>query len=534
MTKRAVLYARVSTDDQRDNFSISTQIAECLEFMKFKDYSLVGDRYIDKNNGMDAVKGNGAIPAYVDDYSSKELFRPGLDAAFNYLETYGYDLVIVHHLDRLARDPYIRQTLELEFNSKGAKVEYVLGNYEETPEGEVRKDLDATFAKWENARRVERCQRGRRGKAKQGYYVGSRPIYGYEMDREAPGGLVINNEQAKAVRKAFQQYVENGLSIYGIANYLNELGIKPQRGDNWGKSSLQRMLSSTAYIGHIYYNKSKPNGKGENGKGREYRDKTEWIRIEIPPIVDRVLFDAAQQKLKENRDNLRRKPKREYLLAGLIACDECRKAYYSQTRKAGKHRRKNDAQEYRHRLRNGHCLNRTISAGKIETAVWEKITQLLLDPASLQEGYNQALEKEKAAHARQRALLDQIYQRVDKLELIKRNLTKAYTDPDIGLTKAEYIEQREDADRELIQAKDEISKLEGELSNLPTPEEFASLERFAGKVRERITSDDWKPTKKNKRRVLEMLHAKVLISKEGTARVTGWFGDVAGLMTITR
>ena len=33
------------------------------------------------------------------------------------------------------------------------------------PEGEVRKDMDATFAKWENAKRVERCNRGKRGKA---------------------------------------------------------------------------------------------------------------------------------------------------------------------------------------------------------------------------------------------------------------------------------------------------------------------------------------------------------------------------------
>ena len=90
----------------------------------------------------DAERG---ILAYVDDLSSRELSRPGLDASLTFLEAVGFDVLIVHALDRLARDPYIRQTLEMEFTRRGAKVEFVLGNYDESPEGEVRKDLDATL-----------------------------------------------------------------------------------------------------------------------------------------------------------------------------------------------------------------------------------------------------------------------------------------------------------------------------------------------------------------------------------------------------
>ena len=39
--------------------------------------------------------------------------------------------LIVHAIDRLARDPYIRQTIEKKVKEFGARVEYVLGNYEE-------------------------------------------------------------------------------------------------------------------------------------------------------------------------------------------------------------------------------------------------------------------------------------------------------------------------------------------------------------------------------------------------------------------
>ena len=58
----------------------------------------------------------------------------------------------------------------MEFKKLGVNVEYVLGNYEDSPQGEVRKDLDATFAKWENTKRIEDCNRGKKGKAEAGKY----------------------------------------------------------------------------------------------------------------------------------------------------------------------------------------------------------------------------------------------------------------------------------------------------------------------------------------------------------------------------
>jgi site-specific DNA recombinase len=185
MNERAALYPRVSTDTQRDNYSIPSQISDCLKYAEKKGYAIVGDMYVDPKTGQDTIKKNGAIPAYVDDFTSRELNRPGLNAALEYLERVGFDVLVVHALDRLARDPYIRQTLEREFNSRGARIEYVLGSYEETPEGEVRKDLDATFAKWENAKRVERCNRGKRRKAETGKFVAGRAPYGYRLDPEA-------------------------------------------------------------------------------------------------------------------------------------------------------------------------------------------------------------------------------------------------------------------------------------------------------------------------------------------------------------
>src|SRR5215207_4268538 len=79
MSLRAAMYPRVSTDIQRDNYSIPSQIKDMLEYARVHEYVLVGDRFVDPVTGKDTEKVNGAIPAFVDDYTSTELSRPGLN-----------------------------------------------------------------------------------------------------------------------------------------------------------------------------------------------------------------------------------------------------------------------------------------------------------------------------------------------------------------------------------------------------------------------------------------------------------------------
>src|SRR4030095_5809057 len=109
---------------------------------------------------------------------------------------------------------------------QGARVEYILGNYDESPEGEVRKDLDATFAKWENAKRVERSNRGRMRKAEMGRFACGRPPYGYRYDPDALGALGIYEPEAEVVQRIFEMYVSQGMSIAQISKELNSRGIE--------------------------------------------------------------------------------------------------------------------------------------------------------------------------------------------------------------------------------------------------------------------------------------------------------------------
>jgi site-specific DNA recombinase len=529
MTKRAAIYARVSTDIQRENYSIPTQVSDMVKHANIEGYSLVGNQFVDPVTGKDTTRKEGAVPAFVDDYTSTELSRPSLDAALLFLETTGFDVLIVHAIDRLARDPYFRQTIEREFMARGAKVEYVLGNYDETPEGEVKKDLDATFAKWENAKRLERCNRGRKRKAEMGKFVNGTVALGYRMDRNAFGGLSVYEPEAEIVRQIFKWFVEDRLSLHQIADELTRRGIKTYyKNDVWAKSSVHKILAHTLYGGYFFYNKNKRIGRKVVKK-----DPSEWIRIECTPIVSMDTFLAAQEILEHNREYSRQLPKRFYLLTGMVICADCGKAYISQTQKKGKQRLKNDAPAYRHRMNHGHCSNRWKSARILEPLVWNKVVSILLNPQLLREGYEQSMEVEKQKQARQLQYLEHLQTGIEKLKAKKEKLQAIYLDPDLGMTKQEYLELKTPIDDQIQDAISEVEKTSKEIQHIPSPEDLETLEQFAAKM---VTAlgNNVEISPQDKRQIMQMLNIKVLMSGDGTIKMEGWVAaESEGLLSMS-
>jgi site-specific DNA recombinase len=529
MKQRAAIYARVSTDIQRENYSIPTQISDLSKHGELEGYSLVGDHYVDPITGKDTLKVNGAVPAFVDDYTSTELSRPGLNAALLFLESTGFDVLIVHAIDRLARDAYFRETIEREFMARGAKVEYFLGNYDETPEGEVKKDLDATFAKWENAKRVERCNRGRKRKAEMGKFVNGTVTYGYRMDRNAFGGLSVNNEEAEVVRTIYRWFVEDRLSVHQIVRELNIVEAKTyDQKKIWAKSTVNRILSNTTYAGYFFYNKYK-----RQGKKITLKDRSEWIRIECTPVIDIDTFLAAQDIKKHNKDYMRQMPKRFYLLTGIVVCAECKKVYITQTKKPGKNRLKNDAPSYRHRINHGHCSNKSISARVLEPLVWDKVVNILLNLMLLREGYEQSMEQEKQKQSRQLQYLETLQNGIEKLKAKREKLQAIYLDPDAGMTKAEYLELKMPVDEQIKVASLEAEIAAQELQRVPSPDDLKSLEEFAANILSAL-GNNFDISPQDKRQIMQMLNLKVLISTNGDIKLEGWFApEVDGLLSMS-
>ena len=77
--EKSYIYARVSTEDQRGNYSIPSQIDECKRYVESKRYTLIGNRYVDPITRFDVLEG---VPAFVDDFLSREFHAEHL--MYNY------------------------------------------------------------------------------------------------------------------------------------------------------------------------------------------------------------------------------------------------------------------------------------------------------------------------------------------------------------------------------------------------------------------------------------------------------------------
>lgn len=128
-----------------------------------------------------------------------------------------------------------------------------------------------------------------------------------------------------------------------------------------------------------------------------YRDRAEWIAVNVPAIVSRELFDQVQEKLALH-DKRYCTPITHYLLRGFVQCGACRSAcsssrrYHKVVQPSGKvsvyhravYRCNLQAQENMHdRTQIERCNNSRIGTHILEGQVFEIIRETMLGPAKL-------------------------------------------------------------------------------------------------------------------------------------------------------
>lgn len=514
--KKAIIYARVSTDEQRDNYSIPSQVGECKKYIEAKGYQLVGNRFVDPVTGFDSVDG---IQAFVDDYSSQEENRPALDAAYEYLDLYGFDVVVVLSVDRLDRN--IEKFYVHIGQFKPAKVEFVRESFDDNYTGDFMKAVMAAAAKLDNDMRIDRFNRGKRQKARRGYFVSGKPPYGYIKDRNSMGGLAIDPDTAPLIHQVYDLYLNQGLSINAITKVLNEGPFKPRYSDKWNLSSVQKILRNSAYIGKIYYNKNK-----NIDRKMVKRDRAEWIEIAIPPMIDPMLYERSQALLNENRDIRRRRGKRFYLLSGMVICADCGKLFSGQVQRAGYNRRITDGYFYRHSTTYKHCRNQSIMANVLEPLVWDKVQAILLEPEKMKAGHEKAMELESKTSERSKSRLAELLKERDKLEKKLKNLNTAMIDPDIAMTKAEYIEQRKAIQDQLAGNNELMLQCQVTMTRMPTTGELESLTEYSAMIKDVLINHVDQVTPELKREILRNLNIKVMIHADYSADIFGTIGEI--------
>lgn len=112
----------------------------------------------------------------------------------------------------------------------------------------------------------------------------------------------LDENNAPLAAQIFQDYV-NGKTIIEICQNLNSLGTKTPCKGAWNKNSIHHILNKKKYIGIYIY--------------REIE-----IKDGVPAIIDIPLFEAAQRRIKMNK-NRKRNTEYPYLLSGKIFCGQC-------------------------------------------------------------------------------------------------------------------------------------------------------------------------------------------------------------------
>lgn len=424
--KTAAIYTRVSSDQQKENKTIGSQVDELLSFAEQQGY-VVPDEYVFKDEG----------------YSGAILVRPGLEKVRDLSAEGQIQAVLIYSPDRLSRNYAYQVVLMDEFASGGTEVLFINSPKADTPEEALLLQFQGMISEYERAIIKERSRRGKRFKAKSGLVnVLCGAPYGYNYIRkteDAAAYYQINEKEALVVKEMFRMYTEDFCGIGTVARKFTAEKI-PTRKNNvrWERSVIWAMLRNPAYCGKACYGKTehaerqritKPlRAKGgfvvQNGCNRE-KPREEWIEIPVPAIVSQDTFDIAQERLKSNKLRSQRNTKIETLLQGMMVCSECGYSLYrTYTETSAKNRiyyyRCFGSDPYRFEgVRKCNC--KPLRQDYLDNIVWQQIVQLLEDPMLIQREVEKRVDetrkaspvlKQKEAIVRQR---NKLSQSMDKL-----------------------------------------------------------------------------------------------------------------------
>src|SRR5213595_560689 len=222
----AAIYARVSSDQQREAHTIASQTAALIELAQTLALD-VPKAWIFEDEG----------------FSGATLERPGLERVRDLAAEGQIQTVLVYSPDRLSRKYAYQILLIEELARHGVETRFLNTPQDATAEDQLLVQFQGMIAEYERAQILERSRRGKRHKAQAGVVsVLSGAPYGYryikKSDTDEACYEVIEAE-AEVVHTVFALYTHAGLSINAIARHLNQQQIATRRGDTrWERSTV--------------------------------------------------------------------------------------------------------------------------------------------------------------------------------------------------------------------------------------------------------------------------------------------------------
>ena len=322
---RAVFYARVSTEEEKQLNALEKQVQENIDVINKQGWELV-DQYIDEGKTGTRIKGRDEYRRLLED-----------------IEWNKFDVIVVKSQDRLQRstkDWYI-------FIDKIVTCEKLLYFYMEdtfyTPDNALITGIKAILAEEfsrdlskkinnANKRRIERAKNG--GELS---IFSNGLCYGWDF---IDGQYVINEAEAKIKRYVADLYLA-GNGLRNISRILTAEGYTNREGREFNPVTIKNMLCDTKNYGTIVSNKTHVDF---NTKKIIKNPESEWIYFDdvVPPIYSKEKHDKIMSTLEKRVDKSGTRGRKvgSSPFSGKVYCSECGALYWMRNCKRTKGRAK--------------------------------------------------------------------------------------------------------------------------------------------------------------------------------------------------
>jgi len=419
-------------------------------------------------------------------------FQAMIDAAL--MKPRSFEIIVVHSFSRFYRDQFQFEFYVRKLAKNGVRLISITQELGDDPMSVMMRKIMALFDEYQSKENAKHTLRAMRENARQGYWNGSRPPFGYRVIAAEQRGartkkkldidLLLVDHVRLMFRLARVGEGDSGpMGIRQIAGYLNQRGIRTATGGRWGLGQVYEVLTRETYIGVHRFNVY-------SWRTKERKPDDEIVEVAVPPIIDREEFDEVRELLRGRAPQLKapRFVSGPTLLGGICFCSDCGGAMTLRT--GGK------AEHYRYytcctRARQGTtgCRGRTVPMSQLDNMVIDHLEHRLLDPERIDDILATVVERRRQHGDRHQERIMALKRQAADADA---KLTRLYaaiedgvadgTDPNLKgrLAELKAIRDAARADAERAGGKG------GEASLEITPD---VLRRFAGDARRRIRTD---------------------------------------------
>jgi site-specific DNA recombinase len=417
--KKAILYVRVSTDEQADRgYSLGVQQEQLEKYCALKDIEI--------------------LKLYIEDHSAKNFERPTFRELLNYCKVNhrNIDYLLFVSWDRFSRNAPDAYEMIRKLNNWNIEPQAIIQPIDfSVPQNKVMLSIYLTLPEVDNDIRSQKVKAGMRGANKLGRWVRNAP-YGYLNRRDEQNKpIIVPAPNAHLIEYAFKEVAKDERTLTEIRLEINRQGMKISR------SNFSIMLRNPIYIGKI--------------RIPETADELELIVQGIhEPLVSESLFNSVQNVLckrvkKQNQPKFT-KVHEELPLRGLLNCSNCGKHITGSASKS----RTGDLHYYYHCM---HCKKERFRADTANTEMEELLKAIQLT-GNVDTLFKEILSEELGEHSTDRAKQKELLTKeLNRLKAQKENLQNSFLDG--GLSTSDYTELKKRVEERITDVKVQLNDL---------------------------------------------------------------------------